>query len=151
MIQKAYMIKTLVAYIGSVLTAYLLAALFATQSVVASLIGMGISVSWMQRLEMSLHDMVGMTGIFLPLVTVGFLIALGVAGVLSRRNPTKRTVLFILAGAVAMIAIHMALKWAFDITLVATARSMTGLFFQAVAGAVGGYCFTRIKKIRVLP
>ncbi len=149
MIQKAYMIKTLAAYTWAVLVAYFLAVIFATQFVVASLIGMGIAVSWAQRLEMSFKDIVGMTGIFLPLVAVGFLIALGAAGILSRRNPTQRTFLFILAGALAMISIHLTLRYAFDVNLVAVARTLTGLFSQALAGAVGGYCFTRVKKLPV--
>lgn len=149
MIQKAYMIKTLAAYSWAVLVAYILAVIFATQFVVASLIGMGVDVSWAQRLEMSFRDIVGMTSIFLPLVAIGFLIALGAAGILSRRNRSRRTVLFALAGAIAMIAIHMALKHTFDISLIAVARSLVGLFSQALAGAVGGYCYTRIRKAPV--
>jgi hypothetical protein len=141
------MIKTLAAYTWAVLVAYFLAVIFATQFVAASLIGMGIEVSLAQRLEMSFKDVIGMTGMFLPLVAVGFLIALGAAGILSRRNPLKRTFLFTLAGALAMIAIHLGLKFAFDINLVAVARTLIGLFTQAIAGAVGGYCFTRIKRM----
>ena len=143
------MIKTLAAYSWAVLVAYVLAVIFSTQFVVASLTGMGIAVSWAQRLEMSFKDIVGMTGMFLPLVAVGFLIALGAAGILGRKNPTRRTFLFALAGALAMIAIHLALRYAFDINLVAVARTLTGLLSQALAGAAGGYCFTRIKKVPV--
>jgi MFS family permease len=131
----------------AVLSAYSLATLFATQSVISHLADMNIPLSMGERLEMSAKDQLGMTSLYLPLIAVGMLIAMLVAGWLGRRNPQRRTHLFMLAGAVAMLSIHLALNWSFDITLVAVARSPLGLLSQALAGAVGGYLFTRLKKV----
>ncbi len=129
----------------AVLLAYSLATLFATQSVISHLADMAIPLSLGERLQMTASDQLGMTGMYLPLIAVGMLIAMLVAGFLGRRSPQRRTPLFMLAGAVAMISIHLALNWSFDITLVAVARSPLGLLSQALAGAAGAYLFTRLK------
>lgn len=133
------------AWVLAVLLAYSLATLFATQSVIGHLADMGIPLSLGERLQMTASDQLGMTGMYLPLIAVGMLIAMLVAGFLGRRSPQRRTRLFMLAGAVAMISIHLALNWSFDITLVAVARSPLGLLSQALAGTAGAYLFTRLK------
>jgi len=138
-------VKTLLAWFVASVFAYLLASLVATQSVVAQLAGMGIPISLGERIQMSAKDLAGMAKMFLPLIAVGFLVALSVAGLLSRWKPDWRVFLFVLAGFLALITLHMALKWTFDITLVAVARSSTGLLLQGLAGAAGGWLFTRLK------
>jgi hypothetical protein len=139
-------VQTLFAWSVAVLATYSLACFTATQSVVARLGDMGIPVSLAERLQMSGQDLLGMVGLFLPLIAVGLLLAFLVAGFLGRRSPSRRTVLFILAGAMAMISIHLALQWSFDITLVAVARTPLGLLSQVLAGAAGGYLYTLLKR-----
>lgn len=143
-------IRTLLAWAATVLVAYALATLAATQSVIARLAGMGIPVSFGERLQMTAQDQLGMTGLFLPLVAVGLLLAMPVAAWLARGKPQQRTTLYMLAGATAMLCIHLALNWSFDITLVAVARSPLGMLSQALAGAVAGYVFTRLKPVQVM-
>ena len=135
------------AWVLAALLAYSLATLFATQSVISHLAELGVSLSLGERLQMSARDQLGMTGLYLPMIAVGMLIAMLVAGFLGRRNPQRRSLLFMLAGAVAMLSIHLALDWSFDITLIAVARSPIGLLSQALAGAAGGFLFTRLKKV----
>jgi hypothetical protein len=140
-------VQTLFAWSVAVLVTYMLACFAASQSVAGRLGDMGIPVSLAERLQMSGQDLLGMAGLFLPLIAVGLLLAFLVAGFLGRRSPQRRSVLFILAGAMAMFSIHLALQWSFDITLVAVARTPLGLLSQALAGAVGGWLFTRLKKV----
>lgn len=140
-------IQTVFAWAAAVLVAYALATLAATQSVAGRLADMGVGVSLAERLQMSGQDLLGMAGLYLPLIAVGLLLAFLVAGFLGRRSPPRRTVLFMLAGAMAMISIHLALQWSFDITLVAVARTPLGLLSQALAGAAGGYGYTQLKKL----
>jgi hypothetical protein len=140
-------VQTLLAWSAAVLLTYALASFAATQSVVNRLDGMGIPTSLAERLQMSGQDLLGMAGLFLPLIAVGLLLAFLVAGGLGRRNPQRRTGLFVLAGAMAMLSIHLALQWSFDITLIAVARTPLGLLSQVLAGAAGGYLYTRLKKI----
>lgn len=141
-------VQIVFAWLGAVLATYALACLAATQSVVARLGSMGIPVSFSERLQMSGQDLLGMSGMFLPLIAVGLLLAYLVAGWLGRRHTSRRTGLFMLAGAVAMLSIHFALRWSFDLDLVAVARTPLGLLSQALAGAAGGYFYTCLNRNR---
>ena len=140
-------VHILFAWLAAVLATYALACVAATQSVAARLGDMGIPVKFGERLQMSGQDLLGMAGLFLPLVAVGLLLAFLVAGWLGKRQASRRTGLFMLAGAVAMLSIHFALRWSFDLDLVAVARTPLGLLSQALAGAAGGYFYTRFRKL----
>ena len=138
--------RTSGAFLAAVLITYVAAALFATQSVVARLQAMDIAIRLSERLAMSLQDLVGMAGMFLPIIAAGFAIALPIAALLTRLAPKRRTALYMLAGATALVAVHLGLQIAFDITPVAVARSTIGLLSQAIAGTLGGYCFARLTR-----
>lgn len=137
------MIRKAVAYLLAVITTYALATVAATQSVLASLKGMGVTVSFGQRLEAIGHDLLGMANLFLPLIAVALLIAFVVTAVIGRWVPRWRPALHVAAGAVAVVALHLILNAVFDITPIAAARTASGLLVQALAGAVGGYAFVR--------
>lgn len=132
------------AYALAVAVAYLLATVGATWYVIASLDGMGVSVPLSTRLAMTTRDLAGMAGMFLPMVAMALLVALLTAALLSRWLARWRLPLYLLAGAVALVAIHVALKQAFGLTPVPIARSAAGLVQQALSGAVaaGLYLWT---------
>jgi len=145
------MMRAILAYLAAVLVTYAVAVVFASQSVAGHLADMGVRVGAGERLGMVVHDLAGMVGIFLPVIAIGLLVALLVSTWLIRLKPAWRTVLYCLAGATAVISVHIALKLSFDITPVAVARSIPGLISQAIAGAVGGYVFARLKPVRSKP
>lgn len=128
-------------YLAAVVTAYVLASVTATQHVVASLSSMGIDVGFGDRLAMTLRDLAGMAGSLLPLVAFGLLMAFLATALLCRWLDRWRTPLYLLAGATALVAVHVIMNLAFGITPVAIARSPGGLFVQGLAGAVGGYLY----------
>ena len=138
------MIKMMAAFVPAVIIAYFLAVVASTQSVLASLKGLGISVTLAQRIEAITHDLFGMAPLFLPLMAIAFLIAFLVAGLLIRWKPSWRPALYTVAGGAAVAGLHLILKSTFDITTIAGARTATGLFIQALAGTVGGYVFFRL-------
>jgi len=138
------MIRTLLAYLLSTIAAYILAVVMATQSVVSQLDHMGLPVGIGQRISMTMSDIVGMAGVFLPLITAGFLVAFLVTALLVRWLGQWKSSLFVLAGALALIAVHLLMKIALGITPVAAARSWGGLLGQGLAGAVGGYLFAAL-------
>jgi hypothetical protein len=141
-----FLARRLGAWLLAVAVAYVLAAASATQYVVAQLAGMGIDVSLSERLAMTLQDLVGMAGMFLPMVAFALLIAFMTAALLCRWLSRWRLPLYLLAGAVAVVCIHLGLHLAFGITPVAIGRSAGGLLLQALAGAAGG--FTYLSLIR---
>lgn len=133
-------------YLAAVLVTYLLASITATQSVVSSLSGMGVSVSVADRLAMTVHDIIGMAGMFMPMIAFALLIAFLVSALIYYWLRRWRLPLYLLAGAVAVVTIHLALNLAFELTPVAVARSTGGLIMQALAGAFGGYTYVALLK-----
>ena len=131
----------LAAYLAAVVIAYLLASIMATQSVVASLAGMGVEVELATRLTMTLKDIAGMAPMFLPMVAFALLIAFMSAALLCRWLHRWRLPLYVLAGATGLVCIHLGLNLAFAITPVAIARTGGGLLLQAIAGAAAGYAY----------
>jgi len=130
----------------AIIVAYLLATITATQSVIARLAEMGVDVDFADRLRMTVLDIAGMAGMFLPLIAAGFLAAFLVAALLCLWLGRRPIALYALAGAVALIAIHLTLKLTFGITPVAIARTTDGLLTQGLAGAVGAYFYARINR-----
>ena len=132
-------------YLSAVVAAYLLASIMATQSVISNLSGMGVGLSFAERVTMTLHDIGGMAGMFLPMIAFGLLIAFMETALICHYWNRWRTPLYIVAGAAALVCVHLALNLAFGITPVAIARTTTGLGLQALAGAVGGYAYVYLS------
>ena len=140
------MIRKLAAYLLAIIVAYLLASITATQSVIARLAEMGVDVNFAERLRMTLHDIAGMAGMFLPMIAFGFLAAFLLTALLCRWLGKRPVALYILAGALALITIHLTLHLAFQITPVAIARTTGGLLIQGAAGAVGAYFYAYTNR-----
>ena len=111
--------KKLGIYLSAVLVTYLLASISATQHVVSSLASMGVEVGLTDRVSMTLSDLAGMAGMYLPLIAFGFLLAFLITAMLHYWLKRWQTALYVLAGATAVIAIHVLLHLAFNITPVA--------------------------------
>lgn len=129
------------AYLSAVAAGYLLATLTATQAVVSRLAAMGVDVPLAQRAAMSLQDIAGMAGMFLPMVAFALLAALLSAALLCRWLWRWRPLVYTAAGAVALVSIHLTLNLAFGLHPVAVARSSGGLLLQAAAGGAAGFIY----------
>ena len=82
---------------------------------------------------------------------MAFLIAFLAGGLIYRFAKFGRPIVYMVAGAVAMMVMLMAMKQAFfGVDIVAGARDGFGLALQMLAGAVGGYVFARLTKPRSL-
>ena len=141
-----FLATRLAIYLAAVAVAYGLASVFATQSVISSLAGMGLEVGTGERVSMTLRDLGGMAGMFLPMVAFGLLIAFMTTALICRYKGQWRTPLYILAGAVAMLCVHLALNAAFGVTPIAIARTPAGLLSQALAGAAGGFTYLSLSR-----
>ena len=141
-----FLAERLLVYLAAVLVAYALAVLVASQHVANRLVEMGMALAPVQRLGMVVDDLLGMAGMFLPMVAFGLLLAFLVTALLCRWLPQWRLPLYALAGATALVAIHVALQQAFGLTPVAVARSPLGLAGQALAGAAGGLSYILLLR-----
>jgi len=142
------MLKTLAAYAGAVIGAFLLGSILVTQFNLANIADMGMEVTLAVRLQATLHDIGGLAGTYLPLIAVAFLIALLVASGLLKVFPSRAQLLYLLAGGVALVAVHMTMKAVLGLSGIAATRTIAGLLSQGLAGVLGGYLFYRIRSGR---
>ena len=133
--------RAIIAFFPSVLGAYVLASALATQVILARLTGLGMPVTLRDRLEATGHDLVGLASSYLPLMLLAYLLALPVAVFLGRYLDRYRALVYGLAGAGAVIAIHLIMKAVLGLNGIAAARDLHGLLLQGLAGSFGGYLF----------
>ena len=62
------MLRNIGGYLGAVATAYVLASIASTQSVLANLTAMGVTVNLQTRFATIGHDLLGLTSIYLPII-----------------------------------------------------------------------------------
>lgn len=101
-------------------------------------LSIGDRISWIT------HDIVGMGPMYATLAGIAYLIAFIAAGLLARITGL-RTVVFIVAGAVAMVILFMTLKMVLGTVGVFGARGTYGLAAQALVGAIAGLLFATFK------
>ena len=145
-IDMRMLVRRLGAFVVAVLLTHIVASALVTQHTLARVAKMGLAVPPDVRLSSTLHDVLGMSSSYLPLIAIGLLVAFGIAAFLTRFAPGLRTALFALAGAVALIAINLTLELAFEIVPVASARTVGGLLAQGGAGALGGFLFATLVR-----
>ena len=140
------MVRVVKAFFPAVLVTYLMASVLFTQTILATVQSFGLEVSLAQRLEATWHDITGMAPSYLVLLLVAFLIAMPVAAGITRLLPTRRALLFTLAGFVAVVALHVTMKLVLGLSGIAVTRTVAGLFGQGLAGALGGYVYHCLSR-----
>lgn len=140
------MVKLIMAFSGAVVAAFVTASILATQFILSRVAAMGMDVTPGVRLQATLHDILGLSGTYLPMVAVALLLALLTAAGLGKFLPRYRSLLFVIAGAAGLIAIHVILKAVLGLSGIAATRTLAGLLSQGVAGALGGYVFVSMRR-----
>jgi len=143
-------VRNVGSFIAAVIAAYILGAIFISQGNIASIVAMDFDISVAQRFDAALHDVAHMTNIYLPVIAVSYLIAMPVASLIIKYAPRQRMILYVLAGAVGLVTIHLTMKLLLGISGIAPTRTVVGLLAQAVAGGVGGYLFHLISLKRTV-
>jgi hypothetical protein len=137
-------IKVVGAYFIAVLVTFVFGSVFATQFILGNLQDMGMDVTLAVRFSTTLHDLAGLSAIYLPIIAVSFIISLPVAAGVIKFVPNLRLVGYVLAGAVGLVALHLVMKAVLGMTGIAATRTVLGLLSQGLAGALGGYLFYRV-------
>lgn len=140
------MLRVLKAFFPALLLTYLLASLLATHSAMQSLRELGVAVPLAVQLQASWHDLLGMASSYLLLILVAFVIALPAAAGFFRLLGRMRPLLFLLAGFMAILAMHLLLSGILNVTPVAAARSLPGLLGQCLAGALGALAYCQLSR-----
>ena len=138
------MLKKIVGFGIGLGFAYGLAVVLISQFNIARITELGYPVSLSERVATVGHDLMSMAGLFLPLVAGALLVAFLFTGLILTRLISRSQWIYMLAGFVGVISLHLILNSVFGMTPVAPTRTAVGLVAQGVAGALGGWLFYKI-------
>lgn len=139
-------IRSIGAFIVAIVVTYLIGAVLATQHVLAALTSMGMNIDFGIWAHTTLHDLIGMAGIYLPLIGVAFLVATPVILLICRMQPGWRRIGYTVGFFTAIMVMHLLMPMVLNVNPVAATRIFSGLLQQGLAGAVGGYVFYRLGR-----
>ena len=131
--------------IASATITTIFASFISTQRVVNNLTDISGPVAISDRISMTFYDITHFGTRYVLFISFAFLIAMLSAKVLSDRLPNQSRIIFICAGAVAILIMLLLMQIVFfGVPIVAGARDGFGLFLQCFCGAIGGYIFYRL-------
>ena len=142
------MIRIVAAFLAAVLVTYLLAAAISTQLILHEVVSLGLPVPFSVRFDTTLQDLVGMAGMYLPIVAASLFIALPVSTLALRFVPVPRTLGYVIGGAAALWVLHVVMFAVFELHALPATRTFLGMAGQALAGAFGGLVFARLSRAR---
>ena len=136
----------LISFLVAGLVAYVIAVLFYTQINLSNLTDLGIDISFSDRLAAASHDLLSMTGMYLPIMLVALLVAFSLAAIVIRFLPNLRTLGFVLAGMVGVLALVLFFSSFLGTNPIAVTRSSLGLLSQCGAGGIGGLVYALVSQ-----
>ena len=136
------------AFLTAVAVTYVLAVLCYTQLNLANLIEMGVAISPEVRLTAAIHDLLGMSEVYFPILVVFLLIAYGLASFFAAVLKELRVLFFMTAGLLVPSAIDFLFTFSLwglnivqDVHPIAVTRTTAGLLLQSGACAIGSLAF----------
>lgn len=96
------------------------------------------------RLNIMAQDWLGMTTTYGVIIAVALAIAFTVANWLSKKYAISRDVWFTFAGIAALATVLIAFELIMKINVIAGARGW-GFYTQLLAGAAGGFVFSKVS------
>ncbi len=140
------MLKKISVYTAAVFITAVSSSIFSTQFVISGLQSIGVDIELNTRILMTLDDF-AILQIMLILIAVCFLIGFLVAWLGNRKLGGNRTVWYIAAGGVSLVATILIMEAVLGLMPIAGARTGFGLFTQLIAGGIGGFVFSHFTKI----
>ena len=136
----------LISFLLAGLVAYVVAVLFYTQINLSNLTDLGIDISFSDRFGAASHDLLSMTGIYLPIMLVALLVAFSLAAIVIRFLPNLRILGFVVAGIVGVLALVLFFSSFLGTNPIAVTRSSLGLLSQCGAGGMGGLVYALVSQ-----
>ena len=136
----------LISFLLAGLVAYVNAVLFYTQINLSNLTDLGIDIAFSDRLGAASHDLLSMTGMYFPIMLVALLVAFSLAAIVIRFLPNLRTLGFVVAGTVGVLALVLFFSSFLGTNPIAVTRSSLGLLSQCGAGGMGGLVYALVSQ-----
>ncbi len=148
------LVRIIIAFVAAVVVATAVACVIGTQFVLAALTGIGVEISVSERFATTWYDLVNFGFIPSPafgfsyalVIGIGLVIAFIAAAAMSHFLPRFRTIIYTVAGGVAIVTFLSASFFVFGVVLFAFAQTPMGLISQAAAGAAGGWIFAKYSR-----
>lgn len=135
------------ALVLATLTTIVIGVAFQTQNVISKLSDIGANVSLADRLSMTGYDILHLGSLYGVFILAALFVAFLVGGMLFRFVKFGRPIIFMVAGAVAILVMLFAMKAEFfDIHIIAGAKDSFGIMLQMIAGAIGGFVFSKFSR-----
>lgn len=149
--------RILLAFCAAVVAATAVACIIGTQFVLAALTGIGVEISFGERLATTWHDLIYFGFVPSPsfgfsyavVIAIGLFIAFLVSAGLVYFLPRFRTIIYTVAGATAILTFLGSSYFVFGASMFAFAQSLMGLITQGAAGAIGGWIFATYSQQKV--
>ena len=147
--RKMKLLRFGTAFIAAALTTVILASVFYTYRILDEQALIGAIYTPAQSVQTYIENLLGLAPTYGAAVTLGLLVAFGIAAVLKRIATPLAPIAYPLAGAAALFAI----VWMIENLTVAKggagvvggARGLVGISLQMVAGFVGGTVFAVLR------
>ena len=139
-------LKRLFAWGLAVLTTTGFAVIFQSQNIIARLNDLGGNIGFSERLSVTFFDLTHLGSLYGIFISIALAIAFLCGALVYKIAKFGRPVIYICAGAIAMIVMLLMMKEVFfGVAIIAGARDMAGLAFHMVAGGLGGFLFSKIS------
>lgn len=139
-----FLTRLLPSFLVAWLLSFTIASLFHSQYVVNQLVNVGVVVPLGDRLNIMAQDWLGMITTYGVIIAVALAIAFTVANWLSKKYAISRDVWFTFAGIAALATVLIAFELIMKINVIAGARGW-GFYTQLLAGAAGGFVFSKVS------
>jgi hypothetical protein len=137
-------LKWFFAWSSAVLFTALAGSVIQTQLNLARLAELGVPVPPDERLRTTAQDLLGFAPLWAIIVAAGLLVALFAASGLARLLGRATTVLHAVAGFLAPLTALLLMEALLPVTVIAAARSWTGMLLMSLPGAMGGWIYARL-------
>jgi hypothetical protein len=145
------MMRSAAIFLIAVLAAAIPASVVSTQLVLADVQSFGLAVTAGDRLQTTLHDLLGLGPPLLILIGLCFSIAFFVARQAIRISGGYQTIWYMAAGLTSVPAGIIVIRFFLGVTLPASARTALGMFLIACCCMAGGWLYAYLmasNKIR---
>ena len=137
--------KTIVIFVAAVVFAATLTSIVSTQLVLADIQSFGLAVSLGDRLQATLHDLLGLALPLVMLIGLSFLVAFFVARNAIRMIGGNKMIWYMAAGFTSVPAGIFLIKYFMGGTLLASARTSLGMLLVACCCMSGGWLFAHLN------
>ena len=140
-------VRVFLGWVIAVVTAVVLGSIAQTQFNLSRIQALGAEIDLGTRAAATWHDLLYFTPVYALLVSIAFAIAWPVAGLLKRRLPDQRSLLFTLAGFSAVWVMIAVMNRALPVTAIGATRSLAGVLALSLIGAAAGFLYTRVVSV----